>query len=155
MATRDFVNNVRETVGLAPATRTATALSAKCDMQGYESVMVKVHIGTFGDSQSGSVYLEAELQESDDNVTYAACADSALLLLNSPPARTALTGTATGTFVQTKTTGGADVAGVYVVGYRGYKRYIKVNLRLTGSHSSGTITSVTFTQSNPNFTPSI
>src|SRR5690348_2462596 len=125
MASRDLVHNLKPTSGLAPAVRTATALSSACDLQGFESVVARVHIGTFGDVQSGSLYIEAELQESSDNSTYTAVADADLLF---PSGRSAATGTATGTFVQTKTTGKADTAGVYEVGYAGTKRYLKVNM---------------------------
>ena len=62
-------------------------------------------------------------------------------------------GTATGTFFQSKTTGASDAAGLYEVGYRGSMRYLKVNLRLTGTHTNGTPTSVSFSEGNPNFSP--
>ena len=94
----------------------------------------------------------AELQESDDDSTYTAVADAALEfpLWQGLAARV---GTATGTFFQSKTTGAADVAGLYEVGYRGSKRYIKVNVRLTGTHTNGTPTAVSFSQGQPAFTP--
>lgn len=150
MATRDMVHSVKPTAGLAPAVRTATALSAACDTQGFEAVTVLVHLGTFGDVQSGTLYIEAELQESSDNSTYTAVADSDLLILTS---RSTITGTATGTFVQTKTTGNADTAGLYSVGYRGSKRYLKVNMRLTGTHSTGTPSAVAFVAGHPDYVP--
>lgn len=152
MASRDLINNLKEGAGLAPAVRTATALGSAFDVRGYKSVIARVHLGTFGDTQSGSIYIEAELQESDDNSTYTAVADADLLFLASS-ARAAFTGTAVGTFVQTKTTAGADVAGLYAVGYRGSKRYLKVNMRLTGTHTNGTPSAVSFTASNPDYAP--
>lgn len=151
MATRDLVHNLKPVVGLAPAVRTATALSAACDMQGFESVAVRFHSGTFGDTASATLYTEAELQESDDNSTYTAVADSDLLF---PSGKSARTGNATGTFFQSKTTGGAaDTAGLYEVGYRGSKRYLKVNVRLTGTHTNGTPTAVQFSLGHADYYP--
>lgn len=150
MATRDLVHNIKPVMGLAPAVRTATALSAACDMQGFEAVVARFQSGSFGDTASGSLYTEAELQESDDNSTYTAVADADLLF---PSGKSARTGTATGTFFQSKTTGAADTAGVYEVGYRGSKRYLKVNVRLTGTHTNGTPTAVTFSLGHAGYNP--
>jgi len=150
MATRDLVHNLKPTRGLAPAIRTATALSSACDTQGFESVVARVDIGTFNDTQSGSLYIEAELQESVDNSTYTAVADSDLSF---PSGRSTISGHATGTFVQTQTSGNNDVSGVYEVGYRGSKRYLKVNMRLTGTHTNGTPSAVTFDAGNADYSP--
>jgi len=152
MASRDLTNNVKGVGVLLPAVRTTTTLSTKADTQGFESVIARIHIGTYGDAQSGSVYMEAELQESDDDSTYTAVADADLLF---PVAqgKAARTGTATGTFFQSKTTGANDAAGHYDVGYRGSKRYLKINLRFTGTHSTGTPSSATFSLGHPSFVP--
>lgn len=150
MASRDLVHNLSPVVGLAPAVRTATALSSACDTRGFESVVVRFHSGTFGDTASGSLYTEAELQESDDNSTYTAVANTDLLF---PSGKSARTGNATGTFFQSKTTGAADTAGLYEVGYIGSKRYLKVNLRLTGTHTNGSPTAVTFSLGHAVYNP--
>jgi hypothetical protein len=160
MATFDIVNRIVPVRGLASANRTATALSNNCDMRGYESLVAAIDVGTFGDTQSGSVYIEAELQESADNVTYTAVADADMLFPTnkiSPVTNPykARTGTATGTFFQSKTTGSSDPTGLYQVGYRGSKRYIKVNVRYTGTHSTGTPVCVFFEKSQDSFQPSV
>ena len=144
------VRDCTSVAGLAPAVRTSTALSSACDLAGYEGCIARVHIGTFGDVQSGSLYIEAEMQDSDDNSTYAAVADS---LVDFPSAFSARTGNATGTFFQSKTTGAADTAGLYEVSYHGAKRYVKVNIRLTGTHSTGTPSAVSFTRLLPRDKP--
>ena len=135
---------------IAPAVQTATVLSSKCDLAGFEACTVKVHVGTFGDAQSATIYIEAELQDSDDDSSYAAVAD---VNLDFPSAFSARTGHATGTFLQTKTTAAHDLAGLYEVGYHGAKRYLKVNLRLTGSHSTGTPVSASFVKTSPILAP--
>lgn len=152
MASRDLTNNLKGIAGLAPAVRTTTALSSKCDTQGYESVVARFHIGTFGDTQSASVYFEAELQESDDDSTYTPVAD-ADVLFPQWQGKAARTGHATGTFFQSKTDAAADTAGLYEVGYRGSKRYLKVNVRVTGSNPTGSPCAVTFSEGNPSFSP--
>ena len=146
--TRDLINNLKGQQGLAPAVRTATALSSSFDTANYQAVIARFHIGTFGDTQSASVYLEAELQESADDVTYTAVADADLG--PSSPA-TAITGTATGCFFSSQTGAGkaGNVAGLYECGYKGTKRYLKVNFRVTGSNATGSPCSVSFTAGAP------
>jgi hypothetical protein len=137
-------------VGLAPLLRTTTTLSSAFDTRGFQSVIAAFHQGAFGDTPSSSVYTEAELQESDDNITYTAVADTDLSF---PGALTARTGTATGTFFQSKSTGAVDLAGLYPVGYKGSKRYLKVNVRATGTHTNGEAYGVTFYAGNADYDP--
>lgn len=150
--TRDLVNNLKDVVGLAPVIRTTTVLSAACDLRGFHSAVARIHVGVYGDTASGSLYIEAELQESSDDSTYTAVAN-ADLLFGASSGLAARTGTAVGTFFQSKTTAAADLAGIYVVGYRGSKRYIKVNTRLTGTHSTGSPIAVTFSMANAEYAP--
>lgn len=138
---KQVARDVTSVVGVTPAVKTTTTLSSACDLAGYEGCLVRLHTGAFGDVQSSSIYIEAELQDSDDNGTYAAVADA---LVDFPSAFGARTGHATGTFFQSKTDAAADTAGLYEIGYHGQKRYLKVNLRFTGSHSTGTICGVSF-----------
>jgi hypothetical protein len=143
---KQVVRDVTSVAGLAPVLRNTTVLGSACDLQGYEGAIARIHIGVFGDVQSGSVYIEAELQDSDDDSSYAAVADT---LLDFPSAFSARTGHAVGTFCQTKTDAAHDLAGLYEVGYHGAKRYLKINVRLTGTHTTGTILSAGFTRMLP------
>jgi len=153
MAQRDLVHNLSPVSGLAPAVRSGTntaVLSSACDTQGFQSVVARFNCGTFGDTQSGTVYIEAELQDSPDGITYSAVPNSSLQL---PGAQVARTGHATGTFFQSQTTGAVDTAGIYEVGYIGPNRYLKVNVRLTGANTVGTPLAVEFDLSNADFKP--
>lgn len=153
MANRDLINNLKSVVGLVPATRTATALSSVCDTQGYEAANARFFVGAFGDTASATVFMEAELQESSDNVTYTAVADADMLF---PPGAVLKVGTVAtgGVFMQSKTTAANDLGSlIYEAGYRGNKRYLKVNLRLTGTHTNGTPTAVEFTLGRPDYSP--
>jgi hypothetical protein len=145
-----LIKELKPTIAIAPIVATVTILSAACDLQYYEGVVAKVSVGVYGDTQSGSVYFEAELQDSDDNITYAAVPNAQLVFAGTGAART---GHAVGTFFQSKTTGAADAAGSYECSYMGMKRYLKINLRGTGSNSNGTPVSASFTAGNGVFGP--
>lgn len=158
---RDLINNLNQGrvasagaaasgIGLVPVKVTATQLSGKIDLAGFHGASIALMIGAYGDAQSGTVYMEGELQESNDDTTYTAVADADLLF---PPGDAARTGTATGTFFQSKTTAADDLSGIYTVGYRGSKRYLKVNLRLTGTHTNGTPVAVLMTAGFPDYAP--
>lgn len=147
---RQVIRDCTSVAAVAPVLRNTTVLSSACDLAEYEGVIARIHIGAFGDSQSGSVYIEAELQDSDDNITYGPVADASV---DFPAAFSARTGNATGTFCQTKTDAAHDLAGLYEVGYRGIKRYLKINVRLTGTHTVGTILSAGFTRMLPRDLP--
>lgn len=153
MPQRDLVHNLSPVSGLAPAVKSGTStafLSSACDCQGFQSVVARFNCGTFGDSQSSSVYIEAEVQDSPDGVTYSPVPNSSLQF---PGSQVARTGHATGTFFQSQTTGAADTAGIYEVGYIGPNRYIKVNVRLTGANTVGTPMTVEFSRGNPDYAP--
>jgi hypothetical protein len=115
---------------LAPQTLTSTTLSSKIDLQDASDAMIEVTVGAQGDTLSGSLYWELELQESSDDLTYTAVVDANIS--NPVSGRTA-----TGTFAAIVASAGCSQ--VYLCAYRGSKRYVKVNFRATGSHSTGTI----------------
>jgi hypothetical protein len=150
MLAGSYVNDTKTVVGLAPANRTTTALSAKADLTNFKGAKAIVHLGTFGDTQSATIYVEAELQESDDDSSYTPVANADLKFTGT---RAAATGHAVGTFAQTKTDAGADPAGLYEVGYKGLKRYLKVNMRLTGTHTVGTPSVVLFVMGESDVKP--
>lgn len=153
MSTRDLIHNLKPVSGLAPAVKSGTStafLSSACDTQGFQSAVIRFNCGTFGDTQSATVYIEAEVQDSPDGVTYSAVPNTSVQF---PGAQVARTGHATGTFFQSQTTGANDGAGIYEVGYIGPNRYLKVNIRLTGANTVGTPLSVEFDLSNADFQP--
>lgn len=119
---------------LAPQTLTATTLSSVIDLQDSNDAMIEATIGVQGDTLSGSIYWEFEFQDSPDNVTYTAVVDANIS--NPVSGRTA-----TGTFAAI--TASAGCSQVYLAAYRGSQRYVKVNVRATGSHSTGTIIGLT------------
>ena len=129
---KDLSNNINPAVSIINAVKTAAGNGTGVDLQGYESATVLVDVGAEGDTLSGSVYFEVSLEHSDDNSTYSDCAQADII-----------DGTiaAGGIFLKLDgTTGGdPDTAGeIYRVGYVGGKRYVRVVLAKTGTHSNGT-----------------
>ena len=99
---------------LKPATRTASADGTGVDLQGYESALVLIDVGSWTDGSH-----TFELQESDDDSSYSAVGSTDLL----------------GT--EPVVDGAADDDQVYKLGYLGDARYIRVITTVTGSPSTG------------------
>lgn len=128
----DLSNSISPVVSLAAAVRTAAANGTGVDLQGYESATVLVDVGAEGDTLSSSVHFEVSLEESDDNSTFTDVAQAGIV-----------DGTiaAGGIFLKLDGTAGGNpdtAGGIFRVGYVGGKRYIRVVLAKTGSHSNGT-----------------
>lgn len=126
-----------------PVVVTADALSEAIDMAGFNACNIAVLVGESGDTLSGSVYIELELQESDDNSTYTACADADIT--------NAVTGTNTGTFALIDAAAEDDA--VYQCKYLGDKQYVKVNVNVTGTHTNGTPIGAVAYKSGENYLP--
>jgi len=129
---KDLSNNINPAVSIINAVKTAAANGTGVDLQGYESATAMVEVGAEGDTLSSSVYFEVSLEHSDDNSTYTDCAQADIV-----------DGTisAGGIFLKLDGTAGGnpDTAGeIYRVGYVGGKRYLRVVLAKTGTHSNGT-----------------
>ena len=89
-------------------------------------------VGAEGDTLSSSVHFEVSLEHSDDNSTFTDVAQADIVdgTISSGGIFLKLDGTAGGN---------PDTAGeIFRVGYRGGKRYIRVVLAKTGTHSNGT-----------------
>ncbi len=128
----DLSNQINPAISLAAAVRNAAADGTGVDLKGYESATVIVDVGAEGDTLSGSVYFELSLEHSDDNITFTDCAQADIV-----------DGTiaAGGIFLKLDGTAGGDpvTAGlIYRVGYVGGKRYVRVVIAKTGTHTNGT-----------------
>lgn len=128
MMIRDFATDLKVTQVIVPATKTADALSSSVSMVGYETVCFLVDMGNSGDTLSGSVKWELEIQESDDDSTYTAAPNTSV--------RNYVTGTNVGTFAVIDA--GAEDSTVFIGQYTGTKKYVKVNCNATGTHTNGT-----------------
>jgi hypothetical protein len=110
---RDLNNDVSVASTQLPNVVTATTTSTGVDLAGFTKAMFVAHIGTITD---GTFAFDPE--ESDDNSTFTNIA----------------AGDLSGAFVNA--TSSADDR-VQEVGYLGSKRYIRCNLTVTGSPSTG------------------
>ena len=129
---KDLSNNISPAVSLPAAVRTAAANGTGVDLQGYESATVLVDVGAEGDTLSSSVHFEVSLEESDDNSTFTDVAQASII------DGTIASG---GIFLKLDGTTGGDpdtTGGIFRVGYVGNKRYIRVVIAKTGTHSTGT-----------------
>lgn len=118
---------------LDPATITSDTNCTSVDMKGYDELLFLVNIGESGDTLSGSVKIELEVEESADNSTFTDVADADLVNY--------VAGTNDGCFGVIDAAAEDDAR--YITGYRGDSRYVRVVLNLTGTHSNGTPISVT------------
>jgi len=129
---KDLSNSISPAVSIISAVRTAAVNGGGVDLQGYESATVLVDVGAEGDTLSGSIYFEVSLEHSDDNSTYTDAVQADII-----------DGTiaAGGIFLKLDGTAGGnpDTTGaIFRVGYVGGKRYVRVVLAKTGTHSNGT-----------------
>ena len=114
---------------LASAPRTADANSVGMDLRDADSAALLFTVGANGDTLSGSVYIELEVQESDDNTTFTAAANADL--------NNFVTGSTNAGTAQ-KIVANSGAAQAYLVGYKGNKRYVRGAVNITGTHTTGT-----------------
>jgi hypothetical protein len=121
LSKHDFVTT------LLPANRTADANGVSVDTQDSVGVAIVCHVGLSGDTLSGSLKAELEVQHSDDGSSFTACANADI---SSP-----VTGTNTGTFAVIDASTKDEL--VYSTNYLGNKRYIRMVYNITGTHTNG------------------
>ena len=125
---RDLANRLVSVNTVDPKVITSDTNGTGVDLKGFESAMVVYSVGIEGDTLSGSVKFEIHLEHSDDNVTFTAVTASTDV--------TNGTVNSDGTFVTLDDN--AESPSVHEIGYLGGKRYIRVVVDATGSHSNGT-----------------
>jgi len=129
--TNFYDNNVLQL--LTPAVKTADAVSTGIATQPNKSMFFVVNVGAAGDTFSESVKAELEIQESDDDITYTACVNADVATYDD----VTVTGTNTGTFAVIDAN--AECGTCYKAAYIGDKKYARVKVNLTGTHTNGTI----------------
>lgn len=132
---RDISNKLKALEAIAPvADQSADVNGATFDKTtdpGFESLMALVHLGASGDTLSGSVKIDLILEESDDDSVWSKVAADDIEV---PDA--AQKGTDGSGIFQTVDDPAEDEA-IYKVGYKGHKRYARVVLDFTGTHTNG------------------
>ncbi|WP_314411368.1 hypothetical protein [Streptomyces sp. DSM 40484] len=131
---RDAYSNITVRETLAIATRTASVNGTGVDRYAsgaaYQDAMIVVHTGTITDGTHA-----VDVQDSDDNSTFGSVA--AAQLQGSEPSVVA-----------------ADDNKVFVVGYKGSKRYLRVAIAASGTTSGG-VYGATIVLSNPRVAPAV
>ena len=136
---KDLSNNISPAVSLAVAVRTAAANGTGVDLQGYESATALVDVGAEGDTLSSSVFFEVSLEHSDDDSTFTAVTASTDVTEGSVDS--------SGIFLTLDANG--ETPQTSQIGYIGGKRYARVKIDATGTHSNGTPISIQGILGNP------
>lgn len=118
---RSVYGKVKNFFLLAAQTIAADTLTAVADLAGVQNFAFEVLIGAA--SFTGVNKLSLEVLHSDDGTTFVACAAEDLY---SPVSGN----------VAKELTSAADQNKVHLIGYRGTKRYLKLNLNLQGALAS-------------------
>jgi hypothetical protein len=140
---RDLEARLNAVASLTAANRTADANGTGVDLQGYDGALIVAVIGAEGDTLSGSVKIEIEVEESDDDSTYTDVANADLL--------GNVTGTNTGTVCVIDDN--TEAPAVHKVAYVGNKRYIRAVDNRTGTHTVGTPTAAVVVRGYPHRQP--
>ena len=143
MIAKDLISNTADSLVVTPAVLTGDGEGTGVDMKGYTDVAFYASVGASGDTLSASVYLELQVQVSDDNSTWAAAPDADIV--------GAVTGSATGTFAKIDAPAEDEV--LHATRYLGTSRYVRVLVNLTGTHSNGIPVSVIALRGGSNYLP--
>jgi|TARA_R110001583_G_scaffold38584_1_gene124596 hypothetical protein len=129
---KDLSNNLVIQNSLINAVKTAGANGTGVDLQGFESALAVVSVGAEGDTLAANLNFQVSLEHSDDNSTFTDCVQADIVdgTIAAGGIWLILDGT---------TDGNPDTAGgQWQVGYVGGKRYVRIVLAKTGTHSTGT-----------------
>lgn len=107
---------------------TVDANGSSVDLLEADGCLLIISLGESNDSLSSSVYIEFEVETSDDDSTWVDAADADL--------SDSVTGTNTGTIA--KIDDATEDAIVITSAYLGRERYVRVVVNVTGTHSNGT-----------------
>ncbi len=130
----DLFSNVKLLHALTPLIRTADAVSTGFDRLNFRSVLHLIQVGITGDTLSGSVFLDVILEHSDSLASgYTAVTDSSHYTGS-------MVTPASGVVAVINDNAEDDV--VVAIEYKGPKRYSRINLDVTGTHTNGMETGV-------------
>lgn len=139
----DLKNTTTQTLVLAPVVKTADTNCTGINQAGFTDLLFQVSVGASADTLSSTNKIELELEESDDDSTYTDCANASV--------HGYVTGTNTGTFGVIDGTSDDDT--LYTCRYLGTKKYCRVVLNFSGTHSTGTPIGVVAVQSGERYLP--
>ena len=144
---QDLTHNIVVSNSIINAVKTAGANGTTVDLKGFEEATAIVDVGAEGDTLSGSVYFEVSLEHSDDDSTFTDLVQADVI--NGTIA-------AGGIWLKLDGTTGGDpdtTGGDWQIGYVGGKRYLRLVLAKTGTHTNGTPISGVIVKSRPRVAP--
>jgi hypothetical protein len=124
---RDFINNFKVDQVVDPAVHTADADGASVDLQEYNYVTFIALVGESGDTLGSGVRLELEVEDSDDDSTFADAADADVVNY--------VAGANDGCFGVIDAAAEDDTYKICT--YRGGSRYVRPVVNIVGTHSNG------------------
>ncbi len=125
---RDFLNHFKVEQVVDPAVITSDTDGSSVDLLGYNWVTFLALVGESGDTLSGSVKIELEVEDSDDDSTFADAADADV--------QGFVAGTNDGCFAVIDAAAEDDAT--YKCTYKGSSRYVRPVINVTGTHTNGT-----------------
>ena len=143
---RDLINNISRDQVLDPVAVTADTETTTTDMQGFDSLIMSVLMGDSGDILSGSLFTELILQHGDlaNGSDAVAVADTDVVLGEGG-------GISSGVFALIDAP--AEDSAEFSIGYVGKKRYVRVAIDVTGTHTNGTPIGVVALKGHPSLAP--
>lgn len=148
---RDLHSNIKVVQLLAPIVvnnDTEGTPANGLDTKGFGAAELVALLGVSGDTLSGSVKIDVKLQESDDDSTYTAvAADDALVGSDGVAAAPDANG-----IIATIDAAAEDETKIRV-GYIGGKRYVRLILDTTGTHTNGTPAAILGILGHPSLAP--
>lgn len=129
----NLYNNTQIEQLINPVNATSTRTSTHTDTQGFYQCLVIVNMGLAFDALSGIRYWTISLQEGDTTGAFTNVAN-------------ADTDNGAGSYVVDSS---SEDEQAYVFSYNGSKRYVRVVVTATGTHSSGTAMSATAILAQP------
>jgi hypothetical protein len=151
---RDLHSNIKVTTHLVPLVLNNDAEGTPAtgiDTKGFDSLEFVVVLGDSGDTLSGSVLLDLRLQHSDDNTNWVDVSSVDDVLIGSNPRTTTISGT--GVFATIDAP--AEDQTHFRIGYRGTRRYARILIDTTGTHTNGTPATVIAIQSSAALAPTL
>jgi len=142
----DGKSKVYPQLTLTAAIRTADASGAGADraLYGAQEITHVLLMGAGGITFDATNKIEVVMEESDDDSTYTACAQKAVIVDKD----VTVTSGIVKSFVATHAT-----ATAYTFGYRGEKRYSRLRLDFSGTHGTGTATAACAIHDKAAFAP--
>ncbi len=144
---KDLSHNISVGNSLINAVKSTGANGTTVDLQGFESATAVVTVGQEGDALSGTKSFTVALEHSDDNSTWTDAVQADIV--NGTIASGGIWLTLDGS------TGGdpGTTGGEWQVGYVGGKRYVRLVLAKTGTHTNGTPLSGVIVKGTPLHAP--